>query len=135
MGRHYQPPAVPQRRKSYRRMAGICYPPCMNAFSLRDLEEIVRARAAAPPEESYTARLLAGGVERAAKKFGEEAVEAVIAATAGKPVELASEAADVLYHLLVLLHGANVPLAAVMDELKRRTAQGGLAEKAGRKAS
>jgi phosphoribosyl-ATP pyrophosphohydrolase len=106
----------------------------MNAFSLADLDEIVRARAAAPPEESYTAKLLAGGVERTARKFGEEAIEAVIAATAGKPIELAKEAADVLYHLLVLLHGANVPLAAVMEELSGRTRQGGLAEKAGRRA-
>jgi phosphoribosyl-ATP pyrophosphohydrolase len=107
----------------------------MNAFTLRDLEDIVRARAAAPPEESYTAKLLAGGVERVAKKFGEEALEAVIAATVGRTDELTKEAADVLYHLLVMLHGAGVPLAAVMDELARRTAQGGLAEKAARKAS
>jgi len=106
----------------------------MKKFSLVDLDRIVRARAAAPPDESYTARLLEDGIERAAKKLGEEAVEAVIAAIAGRPDELAKEAADVLYHLLVVLHGSKVPLAAVMAELERRTAQGGLAEKASRKS-
>jgi len=107
----------------------------MTSFGLTDLDEIVRARAAAAPAESYTARLLAGGVERAAKKFGEEAVEAVIAAIAGREDELAREAADVLYHLLVVLRASGVPLAAVMAELERRTAQGGLAEKAARAPS
>jgi phosphoribosyl-ATP pyrophosphohydrolase len=105
----------------------------MSAFSLNDLERIVRARAAASPQESYTARLLVDGIERAAKKLGEEAVEAVIASIQGDPLEVTNEAADVLYHLLVVLHGANVPLSDVMDELQRRTAQSGLAEKASRK--
>jgi phosphoribosyl-ATP pyrophosphohydrolase len=106
----------------------------MTAFSLTDLEAIVRARAAASPDESYTARLLANGPARSAKKLGEEAIEAVIAAIVGDTAELTKEAADVLYHLLVVLHGANVPLAAVMAELETRTRQGGLAEKAARKA-
>ena len=106
----------------------------MTVFALTDLEGIVSARAAASPDESYTARLLNDGVERAAKKLGEEAVEAVIAAVAGDRASLAKEAADVLYHLLVVLHGAGVPLAAVMSELESRTRQGGLAEKASRKA-
>jgi phosphoribosyl-ATP pyrophosphohydrolase len=105
----------------------------MSAFTLSDLEAIVRARAAASPEDSYTARLLRDGIERAAKKLGEEAVEAVIAAIANKPEELTKEAADVLYHLLVVMHGMNIPLATVMDELQRRTQQSGLAEKASRK--
>jgi len=105
----------------------------MTKFGLDDLDQIIRARAGASPEESYTARLLAGGVERAAKKLGEEAIEAVIAAIAGRPAEIASEAADVLYHLLVVLHGSGVPLAAVMVVLEDRTRQGGLAEKASRK--
>ena len=105
----------------------------MSAFTLSDLETIVRARAAASPEDSYTARLLRDGIERAAKKLGEEAVEAVIAAIANKPEELTKEAADVFYHLLVVMHGMNIPLAAVMDELQRRTQQSGLAEKASRK--
>jgi phosphoribosyl-ATP pyrophosphohydrolase len=104
----------------------------MTAFSLSDLEAIVRRRAAAPPEESYTAKLLAGDGARAAKKLGEEAVEAVIAAIGGQSEELTKEAADVLYHLLVVLHGANIPLSAVMAELESRTRQGGLAEKASR---
>ena len=105
----------------------------MSAFTLSDLETIVRTRAAASPEDSYTARLLKGSIERAAKKLGEEAVEAVIAAIANKPEDLTKEAADVLYHLLVVLRGMNIPLAAVMDELQRRTQQGGLAEKASRR--
>lgn len=105
----------------------------MDAFTLRDLEDIVRARAAAPTAESYTAQLVAAGPERAAKKFGEEAVEAVIAAVARDRDGLTKEAADVLYHLLVMLHGAGLSLTAVMEELSRRTAQGGLAEKAARR--
>jgi phosphoribosyl-ATP pyrophosphohydrolase len=106
----------------------------MTAFSLADLDRVVRARATAAPEESYTARLLAGGVERAAKKLGEEAVEMVIAAVGGDRDGLAKEAADVFYHLLVVLHGSGVPLDTVMAELESRTRQSGLAEKAARKA-
>ncbi len=106
----------------------------MSTFGLEELEGIVAARASASPDESYTARLLAGGMERAAKKLGEEAVEAVIAAMAGRSEELTKEAADVVYHLLVVLRGAGVPVAAVMAELESRTRQSGLAEKASRKA-
>jgi phosphoribosyl-ATP pyrophosphohydrolase len=105
----------------------------MSQFTLSDLEMIVRARAAASPEDSYTARLLRDGIERAAKKFGEEAVEAVIAAISAKPGELTKEAADVLFHLLVVLHGSGVPLSAVMGELENRTRQTGLQEKASRR--
>ncbi|MFM9975193.1 MAG: phosphoribosyl-ATP diphosphatase [Beijerinckiaceae bacterium] len=105
----------------------------MNSFTLSDLEQIVRIRAAASPEESYTARLLLDGGERAAKKFGEEAVEAVIASITGNKIELKREAADVLYHLLVMLHGGRVSLEDVMVELEQRTLQSGLAEKASRK--
>jgi phosphoribosyl-ATP pyrophosphohydrolase len=104
----------------------------MTAFDLAMLDEIVHRRAAAPATESYTAKLLADGPAKAAKKLGEEAVEAVIAAIAGDRENLTKEAADVLYHLLVVLKGANVPLAAVMAELEARTGQGGLAEKASR---
>ena len=106
----------------------------MSTFGLEDLEGIVRARASASPDESYTARLLAGGIEKAAKKLGEEGVEAVIAAMSGRSDELTKEAADVLYHLVVVLHGSGVPVAAVMAELEGRTRQSGLAEKASRKA-
>jgi phosphoribosyl-ATP pyrophosphohydrolase len=102
------------------------------AFTLDDLDARVAARASASPEESYTAKLLARGIEKCAQKLGEEAVEAAIAAVAGKRDELTKEASDVLYHLLVLLRAAGVPLAAVMAELDSRTGQSGLAEKASR---
>lgn len=107
----------------------------MSGFTLDDLARSVAARAAASPEESYTARLVAGGPARAAQKLGEEAVEAVIAAVAGDRTALVAEAADVLYHLLVVLAAGGVALEDVMAELERRTAQGGLAEKAGRRPS
>jgi phosphoribosyl-ATP pyrophosphohydrolase len=105
----------------------------MTSFTLTDLEDIVRRRAEAPVTESYTAKLLAGGAEKAAKKLGEEAVEAVITAISGDREALVKEAADVLYHLLVVLRGADVPVAAVMAELESRTRQSGLAEKASRR--
>ncbi len=104
----------------------------MAGFTLSDLERIVGERAKASPDESYTARLLAAGMPRAAKKLGEEATEAVIAAVAGSPAELTSEAADELYHLMVVLHGRAIPLQDVLSELERRTAQSGLQEKASR---
>ena len=104
----------------------------MSAFSLPDLEAIVAERAAASPETSYTAKLLAGGPALAAKKLGEEAVEAVIAAVAGDRAALVSEAADLVYHLLVVLRGAGIASDDVMAELGRRTSQSGLAEKASR---
>jgi len=103
----------------------------VSGFTLADLAAIIAARAEASPEESYTARL-AGDPARAAKKFGEEAVEAVIAAVENDPKALIAESADVLYHLMALLAARNVPLDAVMAELERRTAQSGLAEKASR---
>lgn len=101
------------------------------SFTLDDLAAIVAARAGAPQAESYTARLVADPA-RAAKKLGEEAVEAVIAAVQDDRTALTAEAADVLYHLLVVLHARGVPLQDVLDELGRRTAQSGLAEKASR---
>jgi len=102
------------------------------SFTLETLDERIALRAAASPEDSYTARLIAAGVPRVARKLGEEATEAVIAAVAADPQGLTSEAADLLYHLLVLLRAAGVPLQDVMAELERRTAQSGLAEKAAR---
>ena len=101
-------------------------------MTLEELNARLLARAKASPDESYTAKLVAAGVPRAAKKLGEEAVEAVIAATAGDRAELTKESADLLYHLLVTLIAAGVPLADVMAELDRRTAQSGLQEKASR---
>ena len=105
----------------------------MTSFTLDDLARIITERAAAPAAESYTAKLIGGGPAKAAKKLGEEAVEAVIAAVQGDRENLTAEAADVLYHLLVVLQGADIPLSDVMAELERRTAQSGLAEKAARK--
>jgi phosphoribosyl-ATP pyrophosphohydrolase len=106
----------------------------MSAFTLADLARIVAERSNASPDESYTARLAADPA-RAAKKFGEEAVETVIAAIADDPKALVAESADVLYHLVALLHSRGVGIDAVMAELERRTAQSGLAEKAARSGS
>jgi phosphoribosyl-ATP pyrophosphohydrolase len=100
--------------------------------TLEELEKRLLARAKASPDESYTARLVAAGAARAAKKLGEEAVEAAIAAATGDTEELAKESADLLYHLIVTLIAAGVPLSAVMVELDKRTAQSGLQEKASR---
>jgi phosphoribosyl-ATP pyrophosphohydrolase len=102
------------------------------SFSLKDLNARIKSRAAASPDQSYTAQLLAEGVERCAQKFGEEAVEAVVAAISGDRRALTAEAADVLYHLLVLLASGAVELDEVMAELENRTARSGLQEKAAR---
>ena len=104
----------------------------MADFTLADLERIVAERASAAPEESWTAKLLAAGPERAAKKLGEEAVEAVIAAVKGDRDELIAESADLLYHLLVVLKARDVALRDVLSQLEARTARSGLAEKAAR---
>lgn len=101
-------------------------------MTLEELEARIAIRAAASPEESYTAKLISRGMNKTAQKLGEEATEAVIAAVTGDRAELVKESADVLYHLLVVLKAANVPLAEVMAELDARTAQSGLAEKASR---
>ena len=103
-------------------------------MTLEDLERIVAARAGATDGSSYTAKLIAAGPARIAKKLGEEGVEAALACASGDRVEMTGEAADVLYHLLVALHATGVPLADVMAELDRRTEQSGLAEKASRLA-
>ncbi len=105
----------------------------MTGFSLTDLEKIVTERARqGDPATSWTAKLYASGMERAARKLGEEAVETVIAAVTGDTKGVISESADLLYHWLVVLALADVPLADVLAELERRTAQSGLAEKASR---
>jgi phosphoribosyl-ATP pyrophosphohydrolase len=106
----------------------------MSDFSLADLERIVDARAKADPSESWTAKLVAAGQQKAAKKLGEEAVETVIAAIEGEKAALTSETADLLYHLMVVLKIGGVPLQDVMEELERRTSQSGLVEKASRKS-
>ena len=104
----------------------------MTSFTLDDLAAIVRARTAADAGTSYTKSLLDNGASRCAKKFGEEAVELIIAAAEAQPQQIVCETADVLYHLVVLLEAAGVGLADVMAELERRTAQSGHEEKAAR---
>jgi phosphoribosyl-ATP pyrophosphohydrolase len=101
-------------------------------MTLEELEQIVAARASASPDDSWTAKLLAKGPEKCAEKFGEEAIEAIIEATKGDRERLTSEAADVLFHLLVMLRARDVSLAEVMTELTRRQVQSGIAEKASR---
>ena len=107
----------------------------MSDFTLEDLASIVAARAASDDSTSYTAKLARRGVAACAQKLGEEAVEAAIAAAMSDREGLKGEAADLLYHLLVLLHVAGVSLDEVKAELRRRTGQTGLAEKAGRSAA
>lgn len=107
----------------------------MNGFTLADLEQRIAERAAASPEESWTAKLAAKGQGKAAQKLGEEAVETVIAAVTADRDGLIAESADLLYHWLVVLHLAGVPLSEVMSELERRTGQSGIAEKSSRKES
>jgi phosphoribosyl-ATP pyrophosphohydrolase len=104
----------------------------MTAYTLADLATRAASRAGTDPATSYTAKLLSEGPAKAAKKLGEEAVEAAIAAVQGDRTGLRNEAADVLYHLVVLLRAGGVELDAVMAELERRTAQSGIAEKAAR---
>lgn len=99
---------------------------------LQDLFETIEARKAKGGSDSWTAKLLAKGPEKCAEKFGEEAVEAIIEAVKGDRTALTSEAADVLYHLLVMLAARDVSFADVEDELARRSGVSGLAEKAAR---
>ena len=104
------------------------------ALTLEDLAETVARRAASGDPASYTARLAREGVATCARKFGEEALETVIASLQSDHDALTREAADALYHLLVVLHVAGVPFAAVTAELGRRTGRTGLEEKAARGA-
>jgi phosphoribosyl-ATP pyrophosphohydrolase len=106
----------------------------MPTFTLHDLEERVRERAQASADVSYTRKLLDRGVAQCAKKLGEEAVEAAIAAIAEDRERMVAEAADVLYHLLVVLHARGITLDEVEAELSVRTRQSGLDEKAARKS-
>ncbi|HGG05334.1 MAG TPA: phosphoribosyl-ATP diphosphatase [Aliiroseovarius sp.] len=99
---------------------------------LEELAATIAARKTADPDRSWTARLLAQGPEKAAEKFGEEAVEAIIEAVKGDRDKLVSEAADVLYHLLVMLTARDVDLADVLAELERRQGVSGIEEKASR---
>ena len=101
-------------------------------MTLDDLARTIAARAGADPSESWTAKLLAKGPEKCAEKFGEEAVEAIIEAVKGDRDRLTSEAADVLFHLIVMLQSRDVALSDVVAELARRQGTSGLAEKASR---
>ena len=102
----------------------------MNA--LETLAATILARKDADPNNSWTAKLLAKGPEKCAEKFGEEAIEAIIEAVKGDRARLTSEAADVLYHLLVMLAARDVTLGDVMGELAKREGTSGLDEKAAR---
>ena len=100
-------------------------------MSIKDLAKTIADRANTDPSESWTAKLLAAP-DKAAEKFGEEAVEAIIEATKGDTARLTSEAADVMYHLLVMCAAHGVTLDDIEAELAKRTHHSGLAEKASR---
>ena len=104
----------------------------MSDDTLHRLAATIAARKGADPDRSWTARLLAKGPEKCAEKFGEEAVEAIVEAVRGDRARLTAEAADVLYHLLVMLAARDITLSDVCAELDRREGQSGLVEKAWR---
>ena len=104
----------------------------MAHYTLHDLEQTIAQRASADAAQSYTRALLDKGVAHCAKKFGEEAVETVIAALGDDRAALVAESADVLYHLLVVLKARGVALDEVEAALEQRAAQSGHAEKAAR---
>ena len=101
-------------------------------MTLDDLASLIASRKGADPDSSWTAKLLSKGPEKCAEKFGEEAIEAIIEAVKGDKTRLTSEAADVLYHLLVMLTARDVTLDDVIAELTRRQGTSGIAEKAAR---
>jgi phosphoribosyl-ATP pyrophosphohydrolase len=105
----------------------------MSRFTVHDLAATIDARAASGGESSYTRKLLDKGTEHCARKFGEEAVETVIAAVGDDREHLIAESADLLFHLLVLLKARGISLAEVEAALARRTSKSGLEEKASRK--
>jgi phosphoribosyl-ATP pyrophosphohydrolase len=101
-------------------------------FTFEQLEAFIAQRAVSGAADSWTVKLIAAGMDKAAQKMGEEAVETVIAAVKGDKAGLIGESADLLYHWIVVLRIAGIPLSGVLAELERRTAQSGLAEKASR---
>ncbi|MCX7566376.1 phosphoribosyl-ATP diphosphatase [Sulfitobacter sp. F26169L] len=101
-------------------------------MTLDDLYATILERKSADPASSWTAQLLAKGPEKCAEKFGEEAIEAIIEAVKDNKSALTSEAADVLYHLLVMLAARDVPLNDVMETLAKRQSTSGIVEKASR---
>ena len=112
-------------------MAGTEIP--MPAFTLQDLEKRIKDRAKASADLSYTRKLLDRGVAHCAKKLGEEAIETALAAVSEDRERLVAEAADLIYHLLVVLQARGIPLADVEAVLAERSTQSGLDEKASRK--
>jgi len=107
----------------------------MTKFTIHDLAKRVHERSQASPDVSYTRKLLDRGVAQCAKKFGEEAIETVLAAVGDDRERLIAEAADLIYHLLVLLEARGIALAEVEAALAARTNQSGIDEKASRKLS
>jgi phosphoribosyl-ATP pyrophosphohydrolase len=107
--------------------------PIHNLNVIAELAKRISQRRISSPDASYTARLLQEGIAKCAKKFGEEAVELALAAVLANRPAIRSEAADTLYHLLVLLEASNVPLSDVLAELDDRMKQSGLEERASRK--
>ena len=105
----------------------------MPGFNLEKLAAIVAERARAGGDQSYTRKLLDEGIEKCAKKLGEEATETVVAALSSDNKAVIGESADLLYHLLVVLQARGVKLDEVYAELERRTGQSGLEEKAARR--
>jgi phosphoribosyl-ATP pyrophosphohydrolase len=101
-------------------------------MTLNDLFETIKARKTADPSSSWTAQLLSKGPEKCAEKFGEEAIEAIIEAVKGDKAGLTAEAADVIYHLMVMLASRDISLDDVVDELAKRQAKSGIDEKASR---
>lgn len=103
--------------------------------ALERLAATIAARKGGDASESWTAKLLSAGPEKCAEKFGEEAIEAIIEAVKGDAARLTAEAADVIYHLLVMCAARDVTLGDILAELARREGQSGIAEKAGRQDS
>ena len=101
-------------------------------MTLQTLEQTIIARKSADPSSSWTAKLLAKGPEKCAEKFGEEAIEAIIEAVKGDRKALTSEAADVIYHLMVMLASRDIAFNDVIDELSRRSSISGIDEKSRR---
>lgn len=101
-------------------------------MTLNDLADLITSRKSADPDSSWTAKLLSQGPDKCAEKFGEEAIEAIVAAVKGDKSGLTAEAADTIYHLLVMLTACDVTLDDVLAELARRQGTSGIAEKAAR---
>jgi phosphoribosyl-ATP pyrophosphohydrolase len=105
----------------------------VGAFTLESLAKIIAERARAGGERSHTRKLLDAGVEKCAKKLGEEAVETALAAVSSEKPAVIAESADLLYHLLVVLEARGVSLTDVYAELERRTGHSGIEEKESRR--